>query len=385
MKKYFYLLIVLAFCNTVNSYPAQGISALNQVVKPTDEIGEMYQAELYQDILDKYLPQQRNLSAEELSYVSLAYSHLGDYEKALYYADLAVKKNSKFGRAYYAKAFVYNISEENTQALDNMKKAIELSPANSEFYTALGDIYFTQENYNDALENFRKAVKQKKVCEKAYYMIGATHANMNNIKNALDTFYVAKSRIVKDKELYVTVLYNIAKLEYDSENYMKAHSAYSELVEYFPDDYYSHEKIVECCNSVGDFSHSDASRAKLQDAYKKEQLKNTPLSDKFCIGNFTIEDKEIVGYERYEEPAGKPFVKYIYYVTNDKGNVESTIKLEYIPSLKGEIKGSYKPVMEKDGSRYTYAMLFDESVKYSTLQPYIADIVSGEVEVASKE
>ena len=348
-----------------------------QVVKPQDDIKALFMNEQYQEIIDEYAGKPRTLSAEDLSYVAKAYFRLNDVENASKYTDLALQKDTKCAYAYYAKGVISNAAGDHSKALVNLEKAIELAPKQGEYYTTIGDIYFAQEDYNNALSNYRKAVKVNTSSEKAYYMVGAVYAHQNDIKNALDTFYVAKSKIIKDKELYVTVLYNIGKMEYDNKNYKSAVEAYQELIEYFPDDYYSLEKLVECYNILGYYGRADIPKHKLYAAYEKGLLLPTSISDMFCIDRFMIGSKEISAYERYQSPSCQPFVKNIFYVANDDGNIESAIHLEYIPSTSEGEKGNYKPIFIKDSKRYSYNLTFDESVKYSTLQSTIKDIIDG--------
>lgn len=377
MKNIVLVLLFIAFLSPCYIYGEN--FNVNQVVKPHEEIKSMFENEQYNEIVDIYAGKPRTLSAEELTYVARSYYHLDDIENAFRYIDLALAKDAKYAPAYYAKGIINNAKGDYSQALNSLKKAIELTPRQSEYYAAIGDSYFAQENLKSALSNYEKAIKQTHPSEKAYYMIGTVYAALDSIQKALDAFYIGKSKIIKDKELYATTLYNIATIENDRGNFTKAVDAYDELMEYFPDDYYSMEKLIQCYNSLGQYSRADTYKNKLYTAYSKGELVKTSLFDKFCMDHFFVDKKNVIGYERYEEPSCRGFVKNIFYVTSDSGDVESSIFLEYVPAVEDGGKGNYKPVMIKGQDRYAFSVLFDEDVKYTTIQPYIIDIAAGKI------
>lgn len=383
MKKIVFVFFVALASVSIHSKAC--FAGYNQVVKSFYDIKSMFENEQYQDIVDQYASTPRTLSAEELTYVSLSYAHLEDLISAIKYADLAIQKGAKYAEAYYAKAVAYNMEGSYGLAVENIKKAISLNPKQADYHTELGDIYFVQQDYKNALTSYRRAITQPIFSEKAYYMIGATYANLDDIKNALDTFYIAKSRVVKDKELYVTILYNIGKIEFDNKAYRKALIAYQELTDHFPDDYYSLEKEIQCYYALEDYSRADEIKSRLYTAYSKGELASTSLADMFCLNHFTAAGKDVMAYERYEEPSGHSFVKYIFYIADTEGNIEYTIYLNFVSPQKDGNQGVYKLVMEKDDNHYTFNTVFDENVKYSTLQPYIKEIVNGEINPVIQE
>lgn len=374
------LVSVFIFAGSFYSSISASIQAEYQVSKPGNEIKSMFDNEDYQDIVDKYASIPGNLSAEELSYIAQSYYRLDDEENASKYATLAVQKDPKCARALFVKAVLDGTKEEYSQAETNLQKAINLSPKESAYYVALGDIYFAQDDYTKALINYQKAIGCPKPSERAYYMIGEVYANQDDVNNALQSFYEAKKKVVKDKELYVTLLYNIAKLEFDNGSYQNASNAYQELTEYFPDDYYSFEKLVECCNALNLYSKAERYKESLYTAYKAGLLQPTSIFDKFCIDHFSVGENEVSVYERYEEPTCRPLFKKIFYVFDKEGTIKSTIYLEFIPSEEAAGAGTYKFIEVKGENRYTFNTIYDGKVTYGTLQSGAKDIVDGKLE-----
>lgn len=377
MKKVVCVLIFGCLVGVNSVQPSNSIYDVRQTVKPNDDIKTMFQHEQYQKIIDTYASTPRNLSSEDLSYVSQSYIYLDDLENAQKYIDLAIQKNSKDSKAFYVKGIINNMTSQYEQAIESLNQAIALSPQQAEYYAEIGDVYFSNDEYTKALVNYRKAVSLPNPSEKALYMIGAVYAAQDDLKSALDTFYVAKSDIVKDKELYVTVLYNIGNLEYDKKNYQKAVEAYQELIEYFPDDFYSLEKMVQCYNALKYYDEAESPKEKLYKAYEKGLLASSSMSEMFCVDQFSVGNKGVSAYERFDDATCRSYAKNIFYITDSHGNIESIITLNYISNENENEKGHYELLLEKDSEQYSFNILFEGEVRYSTLQSYIVDIVSG--------
>ncbi|WP_197027635.1 tetratricopeptide repeat protein [Prevotella sp. 10(H)] len=352
-----------------------------QVVKPRAAISikQMFENGQYSEIIEKYGKTPRTSTADQLAYVAESYLRLDDLTNASRYADLAIQKSAKNSQALFIKGSVNSANGKYTEAIADLQKAISLSPKQSGYYAGLGDIYFAQEDYTKAMDNYRKAINLPNPSEKAYYMIGAVHANQNNLKQALDTFYVAKSKVQKDKELYVTILYNIGKTEFDAKNYSQALTAYTELTDHFPDDYYSLEKLIECNNALGYYDQADAAKKKLFTAYQNGELWSTSISDMCCVDHFTVGDKEVSAYERYEDAPCSTIDKYIFYVADKDGQIGSTITLELTPAEEGK-SARLDPVMVKGDNKYGFSIVYDANLAYTTIRTLVQDIIQGKVE-----
>ncbi|MDR2951033.1 MAG: tetratricopeptide repeat protein [Prevotella sp.] len=375
MKRVVFIALVLLF--SISSF-----STSLQVTMPNDDIKSLFDKGYYQEVVDQHASQPRSLSADELAYVAESYLHLNDMLNASMYADLSVQKNAKCARAYYVKGTVQSINGSTDQALASFKKAADASPNYADAYTGMGDIYYGQDNISLAEQNYKKAMSSNPPSEKAYYMIGAIYAGQDDMKNALEAFYIAKNKIVKDKELLVTVLYNIGKMEFDFGRYTKAVEAYEELIENMPDDYYSYEKLVQCNNALGLYDQANSYKSRLYNAYKAGQLVSGSISNNFCIDQFQVGGNDVFAYERYEEPSNQSIIKNIFYVMNKEGEVESSVSMEYIPSTE-VAKGEYKFTMTKGENHYTFDKTFPDNVSYSTIRPYVEDIITGKVQPSS--
>lgn len=342
------------------------------------EIKTMFEEEHYQGIIDSYGSRPRTLSSEELMYVAQAYMHLGDYQNGLTYANMAIQKDINNAKTYFVTGVLYNTEGDYNNAIKSLEEAIKRAPEEANYYTALGDSYYGLEKHEEALLYYKKATFLNPPSEKAFFMIATIYASQGKEKESLEAFYKAKSKIVSDKELYVTVLYNIGKMEYDRRSYQKAISAYNDLIAHFPDDYYSYEKLVQCYYGLDQIGKANLQKAKLYTAYKKGLLDSSSISEQFCFDHFKAGDKEIMAYERYEEFVSTPMVKRVFYVIDNYNNISATI-LQIATS-----KNGYTFTMTKNGTEYTYAdEVSGQNPKYTSLKAYVSDIVTGRITAIS--
>jgi len=377
MKRLILISLIVLSGSTVSLY--SNISSNGTIqVNPGDDIKTLFENEQYQRIIDLYAGRPRTLSAEELMYVAQSYMHLGDTSNGLKYAEMATQKDEENARTYFVMGVLYNAEGNYKKAITSLEEAVKRMPDEANYYTALGDSYYGQEEYEEALLYYQKATFLNPPSEKAFFMIASVYAAQDKEKEALKAFYTAKSNIESDRELYVTVLYNIGKMEYDSGSYQKAINAYNDLIAHFPDDYYSYEKLVQCYYGLDQIGKANLQKAKLYAAYKKGLLESSSISDQFCFDQFKAGDKEIVAYERYEEFVSEPVVKRIFYIIDNYNNINATI-LQITTS-----KDSNTFTMTKNGTEYTYAdEVSGQKPKYPSLKAYITDIVLDRVTAAS--
>lgn len=376
MKKFAFLLIILALSSAI--YGSSNTEKLKaQLAYPREDIKSLFKEEQYQQIINIYAPQASSLSAEELMYVAESYMYLGDSQNGLKLAELAFQKDKQDSRIYFVTGVLYNNEGEYNKAINKLEEAIKRSPKESNYYAALGDSYFGLEDYDKALLNYKKATNLNPPAEKAYFMIASIYANQNKEKEALDAFYTAEKRITKDKEMYVTTLYNIGKIEFDNKAFDKAAKTYSELLTYLPDDFYSSEKLIQCYNILGEYDKANNEKASLYKAYSDSKLMGSSISNEFCFDQFVVDSKEVIAYERYQSKSEKAFVKYTFYVINGDGNIEYSLTLEDTPS--SDNKRILVVAKNMGNERSKYNIEFSNTVGYSTIKPYIIDIISGKI------
>jgi tetratricopeptide (TPR) repeat protein len=109
---------------------------------------------------------------------ALAYEALGnlyydekDYSKALEYYTSYTEKEDGISSSdfYYRKGFCENDTEKYNDAIQSLKKSIELDGENNFAYTELGYSNYALENYDEALTQLKKAIAINKSALPIYY------------------------------------------------------------------------------------------------------------------------------------------------------------------------------------------------------------------------
>lgn len=338
-------------------------------VAHTDEdIKVLFENGQYQELIDEYAGRPRNLSTTELGYVALSYYKLDDVDNSLKYADLALQKDSKDLRIYTLKGMIYNSKEDYNDAIQMFRKAIELAPREGESYANLGDSYLAMKRYDEALDNYQKAIQQKNPSDRAYHMIGVVYDSMNNSPKALDAFYIAKSKVSSNKELYVATLYNIGLIEYANGNYTKALSVYNELLEYFPDDYQSYEKQIQCYYAMNDYNKGDALKVKLFKLYDESLPTGSEPYYQINTDFFNAGSNPVHVYERHQSDTDR-YDKYIFFVMHPGGDdVDYQILFRYNPE-----NANYTLLKIEDNVEVDYNLTYGKDLNYRTAKDFVLE------------
>jgi tetratricopeptide (TPR) repeat protein len=213
-------------------------------------------------------------------------------------------------------------------------------------------------------------------------MIPQMHSAKGDDKSALAAFKTAKSKISKDTDSYITVLYNIGLLEYLNENYPVAEQAYQELLTLTPNDFQTYAKLMQVHYARKEYMKAAPLREKLYAAHANGLLQDN-LQDMFCFDQFKWNDKMIQVFERYAEPEGKVYYKHIFYVVNQNGDIEYSIQTENSPVSMEQGGPKYLLGMRKGNSHYTYNVGVEQSFSYEKLKRQVIDILDGKIKPAA--
>lgn len=376
MKKIVFAIVIVLSLFSVRLEAVNYFPQDLQVIKPQDDIKSLFEAEEYEAIIERYAGQPRVLSADELVYVAKAYYKLDDVPNSKTYLDLALRKDAKCPQAYYFKGVIAFEERSLDEAANQLKKALAINPAEGKYYTYLGEIYEEKGDYNKAFEFYNKALQQPQPSERTYFMIASAYALINDMEKSLQAFYTAKQYIVKDKELYASVLYNIGDMEFNRKNYDKAIDAYKELIEFFSDDYQSYTKLVQSYNALGDYKTADFYKKILYKAHKRGELDSTELAKMFCVEQFTVGDKMISVYEYFDNDSKScdttsSFVPvYQFYILNSNDDIESTLEFGYMSDNSLEIT-EYE-LVKRDGQQVIQKLGTFTSREYSKIKDAVA-------------
>lgn len=123
-------------------------------------------------------------------------------------------------RAYIEKS--QNISE----AVSLLNKAIALDTKNPDLYVSLGDANLEQNNGGPALTNYEKAAELDKNFSKAYLRIGQLYIRARNFTEATNAF----QSVLKVDTTYAPVYRELGELHFQAKQYDKAKEAYKKYM-----------------------------------------------------------------------------------------------------------------------------------------------------------
>ncbi len=97
---------------------------------------------------------------EAAYYLSKINQHNGQYQKAIIYADQALKADSKFALATIQKGWIYELLGETDQAINNYLAGLTLDGSLKGVQRQLGLLYFKKKDYTKAYDRFDKALDE---------------------------------------------------------------------------------------------------------------------------------------------------------------------------------------------------------------------------------
>ena len=348
----------------------------------TTELKGLYENQKYDEIIDRYASEAKKHPAKAIYYIGMAYYMKMDDNNCAKYMAMSIDKDPTDSDAHFIKGMTYNYMAQFDNAIKSFNKAIELNNTSSDYYSGLGDSYFNLDNLDKALEAYQKAIKQEKTSDRPFSMIPQIYNSLNQKDKALEAFYIAKNKISKETDSYITVLYNIGLLELLGESYEKAETAFTELVEQVPNDYHSYAKLIQIHYARKQYDKVKPLREKLYDAYGEGLLKDD-MKDMFCFDQFKWNDKLIQVFERFAEPEGELYYKHLFYVVNKGDEVECRIQTEN-SVISVEFGGpKYILGMDKGNTHSTFNVGFNEDFKYEDLKSTVIDILEGKLKIAA--
>ena len=98
-------------------------------------------------------------NASAAAILSSCYYTQKDYETALKYADESVSLDNKLPTAFVARSQVLEILGRKDEAIDAIKKAIEIQPENVNYYRKIGEISYSQDKTEQAKEYYIKSLQ----------------------------------------------------------------------------------------------------------------------------------------------------------------------------------------------------------------------------------
>jgi tetratricopeptide (TPR) repeat protein len=346
--------------------------------KITDELKVLSDNKQFDRIIELYASKTTEYSAKSLYYIGQAFYMKADDNNCIKFMNLSIDKNSKDPAPYFIKASTLNYMQKYNEAVKVFQTAISIKSDDAVFYIGLGDSYYNLEEFNVALNAYIKATEQKDCPDRPYSMIPQIYSDQKNNEKALAAFYIAKSKINKESDSYITVLFNIGLIESLNGNFDKAEPAFVELIQLDSSDFHSYAKLIQIYYHNKEYWKAKPLKDKLYQAYKKGELKGN-MKDMFCFDQFKWNDKQIQAFERFEEGSKDIYNKHLFYVKDVDDKIIFRIQTEYSPTSV-ELGGSkYLLCMTRGETHSTFNIGFNDNFNYEDLKKNVIDILEEKV------
>lgn len=122
---------------------------------------------------------------------AFTYNLMKNYSQAIADYTTANSINSKSPYAYYNRGIIYSKIEEFSKALEDFTVAIRLLPSRSEFFYNRACCYKKLKDYQKALKDFSKYISTHKSSYDAFFYRGICYEYLNMLREALADFETA--------------------------------------------------------------------------------------------------------------------------------------------------------------------------------------------------
>ena len=109
-----------------------------------------------------------------------------EYKEAIEFLKKAIELNPEFSEAYYNLGISYERLGKHKDAIEMLKKTIELSPDNPNAYYALGYVYYQKKKYKKAIDAFEHTVSLQPNNAFAFKKLGSSYLKVGEKDKALE-------------------------------------------------------------------------------------------------------------------------------------------------------------------------------------------------------
>jgi tetratricopeptide (TPR) repeat protein len=195
-QKQLLITVIAALCQVVTATLSQAVMAIPDSGAAATEYNRIDTLQH----LDSLLQSAKTSAGYPFAKQAVVHLVLGKSKGALLYADLALKKDSKLGLAYYIKACAYDELDQRADVIDNLSKSKLQVPncVDLYFFDMRADAYMGLQNWQAALPDMNEAISLAPNAGWRYKQRGKIYAAMHKYDLALSSFATAIKLQPKD-------------------------------------------------------------------------------------------------------------------------------------------------------------------------------------------
>jgi len=180
------------------AHPTENVAAYELYLKGRNIMRGKRDVKGIQAAVDLYQQAIQKDPGFALAYAGLADAALAMYEtkkdalwseRALAAAQHAQTLNDNLPEVHFALGNVYRITGKTTEAIVELKRALELAPNSDEGHRRLGNAYLVAGQTNDALKAYQQAIDVNPYYWLNYSRLGAAYFQLGQNQKALDAFH----------------------------------------------------------------------------------------------------------------------------------------------------------------------------------------------------
>lgn len=178
------------------------------------------------ELVGTEMAQIQHLSPWGPYYLSLAAESRKEYPRALWMAELALKKAPASGLLVFQQGRIHWLMRDQTTALKSFQRATELEPRLSDAHLVLGQMALVNGDLNEAGKRFQAAIAAESNYVPALLGLGEVRLKKNDIKGASE---VLAQAVFSQPSSYRARLRHAQVLESYEKNFPEALNAYRRL------------------------------------------------------------------------------------------------------------------------------------------------------------
>ena len=208
---------------------------------------------------------------EKHIYTALAMRQIGEFDKAIEILNKSLENQADGLSIALEKAATYRLAGKTDNAEKELKACSNLENVSAEYHYQLARIQERQGLYDKAVDNFKKALELSPNHQNAMFNLAYRYDLSGDEASAIEYY----KKVVSTAPAYVSALLNLAVLYEDTGEYDKAMLCVDKVLKHHP----NHQKALLFKRDIESSMTMCYDEDKMKKKERKNQILETPISD----------------------------------------------------------------------------------------------------------